>query len=40
MKVFTERQRIKVDLELPMYEEYSEFIRNTIEKVQVNGTEN
>lgn len=32
-QVFTERQRIKVDLELPMYEEYSGFIRNLIETI-------
>jgi tRNA(His) guanylyltransferase len=34
-QVFTERQRIKIDLELPMYEEYSEFIKNLIETVQL-----
>jgi tRNA(His) guanylyltransferase len=34
-QVFTERQRIKVDLELPMDEEYSEFIRNSIDTIQV-----
>jgi tRNA(His) guanylyltransferase len=37
-QVFTERQRIKVDLELPMQEKYSDFIRNLIEKIEVvNG---
>ena len=32
-QVFTERQRIKVNLELPMNEEYSGFIRNLIETI-------
>ena len=32
-QVFNERQRIKVDLELPIYEEYSGFIRNFIETI-------
>ena len=35
-QVLSERQRIKVDLELPMYEDYSLFIRNLIETVTVN----
>jgi tRNA(His) guanylyltransferase len=32
-QVLTERQRIKIDLELPMQEKYSEFIRNLIETI-------
>ena len=32
-QVLTERQQIKIDLELPMQEKYSEFIRNLIETI-------
>lgn len=35
-QVLSERQRIKVDLELPIYEDYSIFIRNLIGAVTVN----
>jgi tRNA(His) guanylyltransferase len=34
-QVLTERQRIKVDMELPMYEEYSNLIRSIIATTEV-----
>jgi tRNA(His) guanylyltransferase len=33
--VYTQRQRIKVDLELPMQDEYSQFIRTLVKNIQM-----